>query len=232
MHEESQVLQLRQAIQDGNGDAVKTLLETNPELLHCKMAPHSSWGGRVYVTPVLFAAEQGQFDIANDLVNAGANVKDIFPWENYGILHFPFKVIPNIINGVPLDEQSSANLAAAARSGGARMEHALMFGGLNPRSDKAPAMTKFIGDSPEQRLHSYDVALAAFLKNMIAKGADPNLESGNGITPLLKALGDNACPESAKALVKAGANVNHVTQNHYSVLAAAVTTKNPELIRF
>lgn len=176
------------AAREGRLETVKFLVKSGAdvnEAMQSKRKP--SRGPQTGMTPLLMAVENGHFELALYLVEAGADVND--QGGGYTALH-------NIVwvrkpdsgegeNGQPPPAGSGRvnslefvrKLVAAGADVNARIAKASAgFGALN-RTGATPFLLA---------AHTADLAL---LKLLYELGADPNIRTADGVTPLIAAAG-------------------------------------------
>jgi ankyrin repeat protein len=208
------------------------------------------------LTPFLFAVQQGDFESARMLLTAGADVNAAAPdgrsplliasasgYEELSIFLLSRNADPNVADRLGLTV-----LHHAAMGGKLELVKALLASGVNrnsqatrERNNSGPQSTvdyppvSIIGATPI--LLAAEAAHADVVRLLAANGADPNLPTKEGTTPLIVAAGAGVYQdlandvaqeqwekrhfETGKILVELGVDVNAVGENGWTALHAA-----------
>jgi len=229
---------LTYAARDNNIDAARALLEGGADINQATLSEKT--------TPLVMAITNGHFDLASFLVDWGAdpnpsNVLGIAPlfaaidvqWAPKG--WFPSPVIgTDKVTYLELMEQ----LLKHGADPNGRTAKKIWFRSFGDHTwiDTAGA-TAFFRAAQSSDIHA--------MRLLVKYGADPNIPTLKGATPLMVAAGigwgyhynmnltdDNAWMDSVKYCVQLGANVNAIDDRGYTALHGAAYIGNHEMIQY
>jgi uncharacterized protein len=231
------------AVREGRADVVKVLLKAGADVNEA-MQPkrRAGRGPQSGMTPLLMAVENGHFELALDLVKAGADPND--QRAGYTALHNISWVRK------PDSGESEEGMPPPAGSGTVDSlkfvrEIVALGADINARIPKAPSglgVLNRTGATPF--LMAAKTADIALLKVLYELGADPNITTADGVTPLIAAagLGTLAAGEVAGTedevvevlawLVQIGADVNGADKNGETAMHAAAYKNLPKAVEF
>ena len=232
------------AIREGRTGVVKYLLSKGADV-NGAMRPESN--GQDYARrgtgPLLLAVENGHYDLAVVLLDAGANAHDAR--TGFSILHaLTWIRRPDIGEGAAGDpapqgsgRRNSLQFARELVRRGAKVNFQL------ERGRKAGgARVSEIGATP--LFMAADRADLAYMKLLVELGADPLLPNDDGTTPLMVAAGigsqapeeeagnEAECLAAVKYLVSLGAKVNTVDNNGETAMHGAAYKNIPAVVRY
>ena len=232
------------AIREGRTGVVKYLLSKGADV-NGAMRPESN--GQDYARrgtgPLLLAVENGHYDLAVVLLDAGANAHDAR--TGVSILHaLTWIRRPDIGEGAAGDpapqgsgRRNSLQFARELVRRGAKVNFQL------ERGRKAGgARVSEIGATP--LFMAADRADLAYMKLLVELGADPLLPNDDGTTPLMVAAGigsqapeeeagnEAECLAAVKYLVSLGAKVNTVDNNGETAMHGAAYKNIPAVVRY
>ncbi len=215
-------------------------------------------------TPLLFAVAAGDLDLAQTLLTAGANANEATPdpdrmsallvasakgHEKIALFLLEKGADPNATDG---KEGYTALHHAASRRNMLELVKALLARGANPnaRLVQAPPRPND-GKGGISLLGATPALLAAVIGNapailaLVEGGADPQIGTQGGTTPLLIVAGVGRNPdlvpttdqkgrymETAKMLVQLHSDVNAVGDNGWTALHGAAYTASDEIIEY
>ena len=231
------------SVREGHADVVKVLLKAGADVNEA-MQPkrRAGRGPQTGMTPLLMAVENGHFELALDLVKAGANPND--QSAGYSALH-------NISWARKPDSgESEEGMPPPAGSGSVDSlrfvrEIVALGADINVRIPKAPGglgVLNRTGATPF--LMAAKTADIALLKVLYELGADPNIKTADGVTPLIAAAGlgtlaagevagtEDEVVEALAWLVKIGADVNAADKNGETAMHAAAYKNLPKAVEF
>ena len=232
------------AIREGRTGVVKYLLSKGADV-NGAMRPESN--GQDYARrgtgPLLLAVENGHYDLAVVLLDAGANAHDAR--TGVSILHaLTWIRRPDIGEGAAGDpapqgsgRRNSLQFARELVRRGAKVNFQL------ERGRKAGgARVSEIGATP--LFMAADRADLAYMKLLVELGADPLLPNDDSTTPLMVAAGigsqapeeeagnEAECLAAVKYLVSLGAKVNTVDNNGETAMHGAAYKNIPAVVRY
>ena len=232
------------AIREGRTGVVKYLLSKGADV-NGAMRPESN--GQDYARrgtgPLLLAVENGHYDLAVVLLDAGANAHDAR--TGFSILHaLTWIRRPDIGEGAAGDpapqgsgRRNSLQFARELVRRGAKVNFQL------ERGRKAGgARVSEIGATP--LFMAADRADLAYMKLLVELGADPLLPNDDSTTPLMVAAGigsqapeeeagnEAECLAAVKYLVSLGAKVNTVDKNGETAMHGAAYKNIPAVVRY
>ena len=225
------------AARDGHLDAVRALVESGADVDRVSGGDGSS--------PMVIATANGHYGVAQYLLDQRAdpnlvNIDGLGPvYATVNMRHAPISWAPN----PPTDQQEVdsldllRNLLAAGADPNARVVRKLWF---SPTSHDR-GWVDFAGSTPFWRAaHSTDIEA---MRILVEAGADPNLTTAAGATPLMVAAGvgwmgnftQNA-PDSFMAAVRycldLGNDINAADRRGYTALHGAASRGDMELVRY
>ena len=232
------------AIREGRTGVVKYLLSKGADV-NGAMRPESN--GQDYARrgtgPLLLAVENGHYDLAVVLLDAGANAHDAR--TGFSILHALTRIRrPDIGEGAAGDpapqgsgRRNSLQFARELVRRGAKVDFQL------ERGRKASgARVSEVGATP--LFLAADRADLAYMKLLVELGADPLLPNRDGTTPLMVAAGlgsqapeeeagnEAECLAAVKYLVSLGAKVNTVDKNGETAMHGAAYKNIPAVVHY
>jgi ankyrin repeat protein len=190
------------------------------------------------ISPLLMATLNGRFDAAAYLIQAGANPNK---WDTWGRAPLYSAIDYNTVprGGRPdrpsADETTALELAERLLKDGANpnMQLKLFPPYRSLGQDRGADMMLNVGTTP--LIRAAKAGDTAAVRLLLAHGAKPDLPNSWHITPLMAAAGvgsttidtrarfrnEQACIETAQALLAAGANVNAARDNGQTALHGA-----------
>ncbi|MDD9867616.1 MAG: ankyrin repeat domain-containing protein, partial [Verrucomicrobiales bacterium] len=232
------------AIREGRTGVVKYLLSKGADV-NGAMRPESN--GQDYARrgtgPLLLAVENGHYDLAVVLLDAGANAHDAR--TGFSILHaLTWIRRPDIGEGAAGDpapqgsgRRNSLQFARELVRRGAKVNFQLERG-----RRAGGARVSEIGATP--LFMAADRADLAYMKLLVELGADPLLPNDDSTTPLMVAAGigsqapeeeagnEAECLAAVKYLVSLGAKVNTVDNNGETAMHGAAYKNIPAVVRY
>ena len=232
------------AIREGRTGVVKYLLSKGADV-NGAMRPESN--GQDYARrgtgPLLLAVENGHYDLAVVLLDAGANAHDAR--TGFSVLHaLTWIRRPDIGEGAAGDpapqgsgRRNSLQFARELVRRGAKVNFQLERG-----RRAGGARVSEIGATP--LFMAADRADLAYMKLLVELGADPLLPNDDGTTPLMVAAGigsqapeeeagnEAECLAAVKYLVSLGAKVNTVDNNGETAMHGAAYKNIPAVVRY
>ena len=232
------------AIREGRTGVVKYLLSKGADV-NGAMRPESN--GQDYARrgtgPLLLAVENGHYDLAVVLLDAGANAHDAR--TGFSILHaLTWIRRPDIGEGAAGDpapqgsgRRDSLQFARELVRRGAKVNFQLERG-----RRAGGARVSEIGATP--LFMAADRADLAYMKLLVELGADPLLPNDDSTTPLMVAAGigsqapeeeagnEAECLAAVKYLVSLGAKVNTVDNNGETAMHGAAYKNIPAVVRY
>jgi ankyrin repeat protein len=200
------------------------------------------------VTPLLLATLNFNFDIAAFLIQRGA---DVDKWDLWG--RSPIYTAVDM-NTLPVGGR--ADRPSSSKTTGLQLTEMLLKAGANPnlqlklfppyrslRDDRGADGLLSVGTTPLLRAAKAGDVPAVRL--LLAHGADPNLPTATGITPLMAAAGNGSASldtrgrykseaqavEAVKVLLAAGADINARDNSGQTALHGAATWGWNDLVR-
>ncbi|MBZ2176242.1 MAG: ankyrin repeat domain-containing protein [Acidobacteria bacterium] len=196
------------------------------------------------LTPLALAVQNGHFELAIALVDAGADPNDLR--SGLSALH----ALPGVRKPDASDMSDPAPVTGQGRLTSLEFVRQLVARGANvnlrlpPGAPKQPATSSSVaspGATP--LLFAADRADLPLLQLLLRLGADPLLPNDEGTTPLLAAAGvgtnepqeeageDSEAVEAVKLLLDRGADINTVDQNGDTAMHGAAYAISPLVIK-
>ncbi len=240
------------AVREGHRDVVQTFLQAgadlNEVLVRVKDGPDPTVNNATYrpvddgISPLILAIRNGHFELAVDLMDAGADPNDVR--SGFGPLH--------TMSWVRKPDESDRGDPAPIGSGslssldfvrtlverGADVNLRLPKG--SPRQPNSASRTNSPGATAF--LLAADRADATFMELLLELGANPFIPNHDGTTPLMAAAGlGTAAPEeeagtepealiATQLLLELGANVNHVNIDGDTAMHGAAYGSFPTVV--
>jgi ankyrin repeat protein len=201
------------------------------------------------ITPLLMAVLNGRFDVASVLIRAGADPNRWDTWGRaplYSAVDFnttPRGGRPDRPSG---DRTTALEVAAQLLAAGANpdMQLKLFPPYRSLGEDRGGDSMLTVGTTP--LIRAAKAGDAAAVQLLLAHGATVDLANSLGITPLLATAGigsttvdtrgrfrnEQQCIDTARLLVKAGANVNAARDNGQTALHGAALWGLNDFVRF
>ena len=200
------------------------------------------------VSPMMTAIVNGHYDVAAYLIEKGAdiNLPDNWGraalWASVDMHTMPHSGRPDVVEP---DSVSGTDLLKLVLAHNPDVNAQLvLFPPYRSLSDRGSDNILTIGATP--LLRAAKAGDTEALRWLLAKGADPNLATDTGITPLMAAAGlgsrdsdtrgrfktENDAIESCKTLLEAGAKINAVDARGQTALHGAAFWGDNQLVQF
>ena len=238
------------AVREGRLDTVRALLAAGADAKAMIEPPRPSSSGRRAparrpgISPLLLAVQNGHFELAIGLVDAGADPNDIR--TGFTPLHMMAGVRkPDSSDGsepappTGAGRLSSADFVREIVKRGAKVNFRLAKG-----APKQPATSSSIGsEGATPFLIAADRGDVPLMRLLLQLGADPLLPNFQGTTPLLAAAGagtnepqeeageESEAVEAVKMLLDLGADVNSVDGNGDTAMHGAAYNISPLVVK-
>jgi ankyrin repeat protein len=232
------------AIREGQTEVVRMFLEAGADI-HAVMNPRNGGGKlpRKGTSPLLLAVENGHFDLAVELLGAGADPND--DRSGFTILHSLTWIrkpdIGESEKGAPVPQGSGRRtssqfireLVARGANVNARLKKGRRAGNGN---------VSMIGATPF--FLAADRADLPYMKLLVELGANPFILNEDGCTPLMVAAGigsyapeeeagsEAECLAAVKYLVSLGADINTVDANGETAMHGAAYKNIPSMVEY
>lgn len=230
------------AVRAGHLDTVRAFLAAGSDV-HAMMRRSGRGAGRG-VSPLMMAVQNGHFELAMALVDAGADPNDVR--TGFTALH----MVPAVRKPDSSDSSDPAPPAGAGRLSSADFVRAIVKRGANVNfrlpadAPKQPATSSSVaapGATPF--LFAADRVDVPLMRLLLELGADPLLANSEGTTPLLAAAGvgtnepqeeageESEAAEAVKFLLDLGADVNTVDKNGDTAMHGAAYNISPAVVK-
>jgi ankyrin repeat protein len=231
------------AVREGRAEVVKVLLEAGVDVNEA-MQPkrRAGRGPQPGMTPLLMAVENGHFELALNLVKAGADPNDLR--GGYTALH-GISWVRKPDHGEGEDGQPPPDGSGSIDSLKFVREIVALGADVNARIPKAPGGLGVLNRTAATPfLLAAKTADIALLKVLYELGADPSITTRDGVTPLIAAAGlgtlaagevagtEDEVVEVLEWLVKIGADVNAADKNGETAMHAAAYKNLPKAVEF
>jgi len=232
------------AVREGRASVVHTLLKAGADI-HETMQPRKAAGKgpRKGTSALILAVENGHYELALDLITAGADPND--QRSGFAPLH-----VMTWVRKPPRGEAegdppplgsgnlSSLQFVRKLVERGAEVNLQLKAGRGGPGMYNKNGATPFLMASATADL--------AYLKLLLELGADPKLNNADNCTPLIAACGLNVGSDAAnevpgeepeilevaKFLLDLGLDINAVDKNGESTMHSAALKNLPKVVQF
>lgn len=232
------------AIREGRSGVVKVLLKAGADVNEAiQPKRRAGRGPQQGMTPLLMAVENGHFELGIDLINAGADPNDLR--GGYTALH-GMSWVRKPDHGEGEDGQPPPAGSGALDSLQFVRKIVALGADLNARIPKARGglgVLNRTGATPF--LLAAKTADIALLKLLYELGADPSINTSDGVTPLIAAAGfgtlaagevagtEEEVLEVLEWLVKEiGVDVNAIDKNGETAMHAAAYKNLPKVVEF
>jgi uncharacterized protein len=231
------------AIREGRAEAAKVLLKAGADV-NMGMQPkrRAGRGPQAGMTPLLMAVENGHFELAIDLVKAGAQPND--QRAGYAVLH-SMSWVRKPDHGEGEDGQPPPAGSGSMDSLQFVREIVKLGADVNQRISKGQGGLGVLNRSGATPfLLAAKTADIALLKLLYELGANPEIKTKDGVTPVIAAAGvgtlaagevagtEEEVLEVLEWLVKIGADVNAVDDNGETAMHAAAYKNLPKVVEF
>ena len=244
------------AVRGGHLDTVRAFLAVGIDVNAMMQRPQSSGGrgGRGGVRPVAFrvpptspltiAVQNGHFELAIALIDAGANPNDV----RTGFT--PLHMIPGVRKPDSSDISDPAPPTGSGRLSSLEFVREIVKRGANVNfrlpqgAPKQPNTSSSIGsEGATPFLFAADREDVPLMRLLLELGADPLLPNSNGTTPLMAAAGvgtaepqeeageESEALEAVKMLLDVGADVNTVDKNGDTAMHGAAYNISPLVVK-
>ena len=232
------------AVREGHSDIVHHFLSLGVDL--SKPMNATRFTGKLPnkgTTPLLLAVENGHFDLAVELLDAGADPNDMTP--GFSILHaLTWIRKPDIgesaMGAPPPKGSGKRNSAQFIRDLVARGADVNLRRNSGQRAGNG--RVSFVGATPF--FMAADRADLPYMKLLVELGADPHIPNEDGCTSLLVAAGvgsrapeeeagsEEECLAAAQFLVELGSDVNAVDANGHTAMHGAALKNIPSMVHY
>jgi uncharacterized protein len=237
------------AVREGHLDTVREFVKTGADVKAMMQSSTTSSrearGGRRAqpATPLSLAVQNGHFELAIALIEAGADPNDV----RTGFT--PLHMIPGVRKPDSSDGSDGAPPAGQGKLSSLEFVREIVKHGANVNfrlpmgTAKVPGTSSMINaEGATPFLFAADRSDVPLMKLLLELGADPNLPNFNNTTPLLAAAGvgtaepleeageENEALEAVNLLLDRGANINAVDNNGDTAMHGAAYNIYPQVV--
>ncbi len=230
------------AVRQGHTSVVKRLLAAGDDVnlaVHPKKTPAKGLVGGT--SPLLLAIENGHFELAVELLRAGANPND----QRTGFT--PLHTL-SWVRKPPIGDNADGDPPpiGSGRLTSLQFVRVLVEHGadVNLRKKSNGGRGKFGKKGTTAFLCAAGTGDVALMRVLLELGADPKTPNAGGWTPLMMAAGigtgssgdsagtEQECLEAVKLLIEIGANVNAVDNNGETAMHGAAYKMMPSVVNY
>jgi uncharacterized protein len=237
------------SVRGGHLDTVRAFLTAGADVNAMMQRPARTGDGRLVVTraprttPLMLAVQNGHFELAIALVDAGADPNDVrtgfTPLHMIALVRRP----DSSDSSEPAAPEGAGSLSSAdfvreIVKRGAKVNFQLPTG-----APKQPSWSSIGTEGATPLLFAADRGDLPLMRLLLKLGADPLLPNFNGTTPLLAAAGvgtnepqeeageEREAMEAVKLLLDLGADVNTVDKNGDTAMHGAAYNISPLVVK-
>lgn len=228
------------AVREGRKDVVFRLLVAGADVNEALRPERSKGAARgKFTSPLILAVENGHFELAVALLNAGANPND--RPSGFSALHaitWVRKPIRGDGDPPPIGSGKLSSLDFVRKLVAQRAD-------INARLEKGESgRGRFTTTGSTPFLFAARASDVPLMRLLLKLGADPRLPNADNCTPLLAAAGVGALDdgdeaagteeeavEAVRLLLELGANINAVDDNGETVMHGAAYQSRPKLVQ-